>query len=477
MPQKAKRIKRKITVLVDGNPIAVTMHPPTGMRKSWYAYWTGLTTSKSTWQKEFTEAVKVVENMLRNGGKKSDLSDVVMSDDEFIEIQHRHYDKKTDPVARMRSMKSLRECLDAISAFQAISGLRPITLATPDDCERFQREAVAMPKNWRVEYAGNNRSLKRRQEQEPAANLSSNTILKWTIALQAAFERAGRNAGKKCVRGVVDDLKLLETNPWRNFTWIEGKDKELRQFDQTELTAILDYFESTWPHLRFAPAFVKLTLWSWARKQEVSSLRWSDLRRVSDECHFQSTGKWGVTKWFRIPVGLLQDLEAIRTKSEFVFGGYPDQLQDFYRQLGDTRTAKRVRNDFTPDNLGEWMHRRISEWSKTLTNGSAYLHVFRKTALQYALSAGHVEQSVADDASVSAAVLMSSYARVTDQELRNKSNRTYQRIRSSLSMEVATRYGWEGKPADGIVERLDQARLRGEWDEVARLAEELRLMA
>lgn len=477
MPRKAKREKQKFTVLVDGSPIEVTLRPPTRTRKSWYAYWTGLTFSKSTGQSELTEAVKVVENMLRNGGKKSDLSDLVMSDDEFVEIQRRHYAKKTDPEARKRSMKSLRECLDAISAFQAISDLQPITLATPDDCERFQREAIAMPKNWRVEYAGNNRSMKRRQEQEPAANLSSNTVLKWSVALQAAFERAGRNAGKKCVRGVVDDSKLLETNPWRNFTWIEGKDKELRQFDQSELTAILDYFESTWPNLRFATAFVKLTLWSWARKLEVSSLRWSDERRVAYECHFQSTGKWGVTKWFRIPDVLRQELEAIRTKSEFVFGGYPDQLQDFYRQQGDTRTAKRVRTEFTPDNLGGWMYRRISECSKTLTNGSAYLHVFRKTALQYALSAGHVEQSVADDASVSSAVLMSNYARVTDKELRLMSNRTYQRIRSSLSQVVATRYGWEEKPSDNIVERLDQARVRGDWDAVARLAEELRLMA
>ena len=464
---------QKITVLVEGKPIKVAMHPPTGTRKSWYAFWTGLTTSKSTGQSELNEAVKVVENMLRNGGKKSDLSDLVVSDEEFEEIQRRHYAKKTDPQARKRSMKSLRECLDAISAFRAISGLRPITLATPNDCERFQRDSIAKPKNWRVEYAGNNRSVKRRQEQGPVKNLSSNTVLKWSVALQAAFERACHNAGKKCVRGVVDDSKLLKENPWRNFTWIEGGKKPLRQFDHNELTALLDYLESTWPGLRFAPAFVKLSLWSWARKSEVSSLRWSDERQIFNECHFESTGKWGVTKWFRIPDGLRAELEAFRTGSEFVFGDYPQQLQEFYRQQGDTRTGNRVRADFTPDNLGEWMYRQISEWSKTLPNGSAYLHVFRKTTLQYALSAGHIEQSVADDASISSSVLMSSYARIADQELRHKSNRTYQRIRSSLSLEVATRYGWEGKPTDRIVEQLDQARHRGDWDAVARLAEEL----
>src|SRR5690606_33764596 len=107
MPRKPKKEKQRVTVLVDGKPIAVTMHPPTGNRKSWYAFWTGLTTSKSTGQADLDEAVKVVENMLRNGGKKTDLSDLVMSDDEFEEIQRRHYAKKTDPEARKRSMKSL----------------------------------------------------------------------------------------------------------------------------------------------------------------------------------------------------------------------------------------------------------------------------------------------------------------------------------------------------------------------------------
>ena len=473
MPRKPKNQKQQITVLIDGKPIAVTMHPPTGVRKSWYAFWKGLITSKSTGQSQLTEAVKVVENMLRNGGRKPDVSELALSDEEFEEIQRRHYAKKTDPEAQKRSMKSLRECLDAISAFRAISGLQPITLAKPGDCERFQRDALTRPKNWRVGYAGNNRSLKRRKEQGPIENLSSNTVLKWSVALQAAFERACQSGGKKCVRGVVDDSKLLERNPWRNFTWIEGKDKKLRQFDHNELLALLNYFESNWPDLKFAPAFVKLSLWSWARRLEISSLRWSQERRFFDECHFESTGKWGVTKWFRIPDGLHADLESLRTESDFVFNCYSHQLQVSFQRQGDNRSAKQVRSDFDPENLGEWMYRQISAWSKTVPNGSAYLHVFRKTSLQYAVAVGHVEQSVADDASISPAVLMSNYARVSDQDLRHKSNRTFQRIRGSLPLEVAVQYGWVAKANDGILEQLDQARLRRDWGAVAKLAEEL----
>lgn len=208
-------------------------------------------------------------------------------------------------------------------------------------------------KNWRVEYAVNERSLKRRQEKGTDTEiLSSNTVLKWSVALQAAFERACRNGGKKCVRGVVEDSKLLETNPWRHFTWIEGKDKELRQFDHDELLAILDYFAKEWPGLRFAPAFVKLSLWSWARRLEVSGLKWSDERRFFDECHFESTGKWGVTKWFRIPDGLRTELKEFRTSgSDFVFGSYPQQLREFFLGQHDNSSAQRVRADFNPENL------------------------------------------------------------------------------------------------------------------------------
>ena len=182
-------------------------------------------------------------------------------------------------------------------------------------------------------------------------------------------------------------------------------------------------------------------------------------------------------KWFRIPDGLHADLEAFRMSgSDFVFGSYPKQLREFFERQHDNRSAMRVKDDFDPENLGEWMYRQIVKWSETLPNGSAYLHVFRKTTLQYAVTAGNVEQQVADDASVSSSVLMTNYARLADQELRHKSNRTFQRIRISLSLEVAIRYGLQEKPGDGLIEKLDQARQRGDWDAVARLAEELNQM-
>ncbi len=46
MPRKPKIEKQTITILVNSIPITVTLHPPTRNRKSWYAYWTGLVTSR-----------------------------------------------------------------------------------------------------------------------------------------------------------------------------------------------------------------------------------------------------------------------------------------------------------------------------------------------------------------------------------------------------------------------------------------------
>lgn len=474
MPRKPKLKKEEIIVVVSGVPVTVTLHPPSGARKSWYAYWNGLTASKSTGHAGYDEAVQAVEDMLRNNGRRSTLTDTFLSDEEFEEIQRRHYGKKQDPEARKRSQKSLRECLDAISAFREITGLRRVTRATVDDCERFQQEALSRPKNWRIRYSENRRSERRRERMGAEAEyLSPNTVIKWLVALQAAFERANRNAGKKCVWGVVPESRLLTENPWKNFTWVEGVERDLRQFDHSELLSLLDFFNSNWPGVTFAPVFVKVSLWSWARRLEISSIRWSDERIVGNECHFESTGKWGVTKWFRVPERLYRDLRALQTDSPFVFGGYCEQLRSFHLKNGNAAAARQVRLEFSPENLGDWMYRQVAEWSKVLPKGSAYLHVFRKTSLQYALSGEHTEESVARDARVTHEMMMSSYARETDMERRQKSNRTYRRIRSSLPVDVATRYGYEEKPADRLLERLDLARSQGDWEEVARLAKEL----
>jgi hypothetical protein len=192
-------------------------------------------------------------------------------------------------------------------------------------------------------------------------------VLKWSRALQAAFERANGNAPKKkCVRGVVDEQKLLTVNPWNQFRWVEGKERPIRQFDGDELLSFLKYLEERWPTITTASALAKLCLWSSGRRSEVVGLTWSSLRMVGNEPHFEIVGKWGVEKWFRIPRPLFQELVALKTASPYVLAAYPEQLRQFYEGSLRPGTAKMVRREYDPVCLGDWFHGRLVAWSRSL---------------------------------------------------------------------------------------------------------------
>jgi integrase len=461
MPRKPKLVKQTITVVVQGRPIAVTLHPPTGARKSWYAFWRGLVTSRSTGQQDLKDAIVAAEQMARNGGARSSVQDTSLSDEEFEQIQRVHFGRKTDPAARARADKSLEECLDAISAFKALSHLLLIARATPDDCATFQRVALTLPRNWRKQHP---------RSKPTTEHLSANTVLKWSRCLQSAFERANRAAGKKCVRGVVKENKLLTANPWNQFTWIEGTSMAVRQFDAGELLSLLSYVEDNGRNVPAAAAAIRVFLWSGCRKLEVAGLTWDMFRVVGDEYHFQITGKWGVQRWFRVPEPVYHELLALRIGSPFVFAAYTEQIRRLH--ASNEGCLRKIRADFTPRNFGRWVYERVKDWAAA-HGKEAYLHVFRKTALQHARRGEDVNLRVAEDARVAEAVMMAHYVRETDEELRARSNRTFARIVASLSPEVARRYGHIVAVAATLEQRLQTAMAAKDWDQVAALSVEL----
>jgi integrase len=269
---------------------------------------------------------------------------------------------------------------------------------------------------------------RRRKSGEPDAldglpRYSPNNILRWSRSLQAAFERANRNALKrKCVRGVVDAEKLLTSNPWNQFTWIEGTKRPIRQFDAAELVSLLDYLETTWSGVPIASAAAKVFLWSGCRKLEITGLLWDSLRLVGNECHFEIVGKWGVERWFRLPEAVYQELLSYRTKSPFVFAAHNEQLRRFRAGRANLITA--LAPEFSPEKFGDWFYTRISEWSKVSAKGHAYVHIFRKTTLQHARRGEDINRQVAADARVSESVMMTNYVEETAEELRQRSNRT-----------------------------------------------------
>jgi integrase len=466
MPRKPKQEKQTITVIVNNVPIAVTLHPPTGSRKSWYAYWNGLVASKSTGQRKLEDAVVVAENMIRSWTSGGDAArptpaDAVLTDEEFEQVQRQYYGRKNEPSAARRAAKSLVSCLEAIDAFRRVSGLHAIAAATPDDCASFQRKALELPRNWRSKHP---------RSRENPGTVSPSTVVKWCVALRAAFERVNRNGGRKCVRGVVDAKKLLERNPWKEIAWIEGTEKKIRQFSADELVGLLDHLEARWTGVSVAQAVAKVLLWSAARREEVMALRWDQYRAINGEHHFDIVGKWGVRRWFRVPDGLYAELEALRVQhSSYVFAAYNVQLRRFYEASSKPEIAKAVGQTFDPVCLGDWFYNRLAAWAKDLPGGSASIHVFRKTALQFAREGEDANRRVAEDARVGENVMLGHYVTEKDDQLRAKSNRTFVRLAAALPEEVALRYGYKPQQIDLLAEQIAAAARAGDLDEATRL--------
>ncbi|WP_254509034.1 hypothetical protein [Anatilimnocola floriformis] len=466
MPRKPKIEPKRITVVIDGSPISVTLHPPSGRMKAWYVYWAGLGNSKSTGERELTAAVAVAETMLRNGGERPMPAEGILSDEEFQEIQRHHFSLKQSKSSALRSAKSLKSCLEAIDAFKRISKLPAVSLATPDDCSRFEKAALKLPKSWRLSYP--------KAKKDGVANLSSNTVAKWSTALAAAFERANINGGRKCVRGVVPTEKLLQSNPWRKYNPIVAAEKPKRHLSNEELLSIIDFLEGEWAGIAVAAAAVKTCLWSWTRLSEFTNLSWDDSRPIGQEWHFRIVGKWGMVKWARLPLGLIEELQAIRTASPFVFASYSDQLRSYYLQADQKRIAAQVNGEFSPSAFASWFHERITQWAKETNRQEATTHALRKTSLQHALRGEDVSRLVAKDAKLTEAVMTAHYTSVEEEQLRQASNRAYHRIVLSLPQNVAIRYGYRPESTeDDLKRRLSAASVAEDWSLVGKLAAEL----
>jgi integrase len=469
MPRKPKMEKQTITVVVNHLPVTVILHPPTGLRKSWYAYWTGLVASKSTSQRKLEDAIVVVEKMVNRwiaGGTGSapTTDDLVMTDEEFKALQQAHYNRRKDPDAARRAAKTSKDCLESIEAFKAITGLDRVAAATPHDCGRFQQEALTRAKNWRHTHA----------REGCAERVSPNTVLKWSRTLAAAFERANRNAGKKCIRGVLAEEKLLESNPWNRFAWlIEGIRRPVVQFNPAELLSLLTFVETKWGGIQAGAAAFKTLLWSGIRREELATLSWDALRVVDGEHHFEVVGKHGVRRWLRLPDGLYHELVAMRTENAFVFAAYTGQLQRFHAD--EPNFTQNIRAEFKPANFEQWLYRRVKDWAAENGKGNAYVHTFRKTGLQHARDGEDINREVAADARVSPSVLTGHYVTQSDAQLRAGSNRTFRRILASLPADVARRYGHGETNFAGLEKQLKQAVKQKNWDLARELSARLAL--
>jgi hypothetical protein len=69
---------------------------------------------------------------------------------------------------------------------------------------------------------------------------------------------------------------------------------------------------------------------------------------------------------------------------------------------------------------------------------------------------------------------MTNYVKETDEEMRQRSNRTYQRILASLSPKVAAQYGHIQDARSELESRLRAAIDAKDWAQAAQISQQLR---
>ena len=136
MGRKRKLDKQTITVVVNGTAIPVILHPPVPPRSSWYAYWPGLG------REPFHRPERLRGGRPRCAGHAWEWGETGNAGrccphptKNLRRFNGGTTVRKRTPDAQLRAQKSLKGCLDAISAFRQVTGITPIALATPDDCE------------------------------------------------------------------------------------------------------------------------------------------------------------------------------------------------------------------------------------------------------------------------------------------------------------------------------------------------------
>ena len=106
-------------------------------------------------------------------------------------------------------------------------------------------------------------------------------------------------------------------------------------------------------------------------------------------------GKWGVERWFRVPGPVYRELQALRTASTPSCSRPTPQAPIPEAARRTSAAPGRCRADFTARTLAAGSMSGSEDWAAKCRKGQAFLHVFRKTALQYARRGEDINRQVA----------------------------------------------------------------------------------
>ena len=316
---------------------------------------------------------------------------IPISDDDLRAIQTEHYQRTGG--SRLTN-QSVQDALTAlISLWRVKLGKRlPLSTVGADDLPLLESAALALPRE-------------------------ASTVNKWFDQLKAALSRC------MSINGIVPTNRLLQSNPFDQYPkklWCKARPKTKRVFTEPQLLSLL---ESVAPVARLA---LQSFFWSGCRRTEIASMVWSNLRVIDGEAHWYIRGKHAIERWWRMPAGLLAELESLRTESDWVFAAYSTK-------------------PFAVSTFGRWIYRAVKRWSASKSDGGDYLHATRATALNAIRRGKRSDRTVAADACVTSQVADRHYLIDGDDDMRAASNRVFDAIGLAVSAELAAAFGRKGE--------------------------------
>jgi len=442
---------KRLTIPTDGELLTVYLHPPgtVGNTRYWAFSCREASITKKSLKCNSLKDAKLTAIKLLTAPKSEDesKSEETLTWGDWDSIQVAYYRKKAN---EKRANRTLEECRKAMRLFVRITGAPDASSVDADMVDRFQSEGVQRKKGDGKPY-------------------SASTVWKTMAHMSSSFNRCRISAGKRCVRGVVDQSKLLMVNAFEEVNWIEPTQPRKLQFSREGLKAFL-----AWAYLAGCPLlslFAKVSLWARGRIEEMSELGWD---WIDDQGYVgipDEQAKWGKGKLVKIPLLLVEELRRYRGSGPFVWERYVEQVRDYHRNTGHLASAHKML-DFSPARLKVHFQKQIQRWAKTSENVGLSHHAFRRTGLQWSRE-GQLrmyEAEYAKSSNLSLGVADSYYTR-DPRHLR--ADIVFRSIAGELSAdrELAEMMGLRmPAPEEGVtVESVENAIRQGNLDEAERL--------
>jgi len=336
---------KQISVNVAGRMVQAYLHPPNTVKnpKYWYYSCDEIGASRRSLKVTTLVDARVAVTSLITDSLTS-VRNAGLSWSEFRAIQVTHFGMRAN---EKKSGRTLEAGNCSLRMFLALVNPESPGDVTPDMVGRFQ-------------------ILCREKGYSPA------TVHKALTHLSSGFNRCCASSGRRCIRGVVDDSKLLGSNPFMHVRWIEPRVSVKRQFGVDDIKNLM-----SWPKIGKIPSsrlFIQVSLWSAGRIEEMTEIKPEWL----DGCYLtipDSVAKWGKGRCVRFP-------ESIAAQLAKGWRSFPEELRQHHRSVGKSNLAVQVM-DFEPRRFQYRMQRIIRDWAYRNNVRGLSHHSLRRTALQW----------------------------------------------------------------------------------------------